>query len=219
MTSRDLFIDSAKESVKIFFNSIAQGYKVPTSIGKCIKAFDSIWMSRINQVVFDQRIKSYNGSLIVERINQIWNERSDEVVGVNFPIEVSISKNVILNDRIDLLLINRKNKGKITYRAINFFDMNSNDNERYLHLRAGVFKMAMQSYLGQHTRRNYAYEVWPFNGEQIFIDPKNTDRIDLARLVLNISKAIRQEIWFPTSSEETCKQCPYKKNCTFSLIL
>lgn len=221
MTPHDLFIVAGKEAVYAYFNALAQGFYTPTAISRAVKKFDEIWAEKQNNIVYDGRLNSYSGRLLIERIATIYEPKEDEIVAVNFPIEVALSPNLILVDQIDVLIINKKSGrgGKQTIRAINLHDVDSNCHERFLDFRASVFKMAIQAYLGSQTSRHYLYELRSFTSKDRVIKPKLQQRYPVIRLATNIAKAIRQKIWYPTTSKESCKQCHLKKTCQLSLIM
>lgn len=220
MTPHDLFIKAGRAAVYAYFNAIAQGYYSPTAITKAVREFDAIWLANQMLVTFDKRLGNYDGRLLVERLASVYNPKEDEVVAVNYPIELALTSNLILTDQIDVLIINKKSGrgGKQTIRGVCFQELDSNDNDRYTELRANLFKSAIQCYLGNQTRRHYSYEVRPFQGSDKVIDPKVDHRQHLTRLVTNVMKGIKHQVWYPTSSKETCRQCHLKKTCNFSLL-
>lgn len=221
MTGHDLFIKSARAGVHAYYNAVAQGYSIPAAIARATKKFDIIWLEHYKDVVQDNRMTTYKGWLLAERIASTHNNSEDEVVAVNFPIEVALSSKIIVTDTIDVLIINQKHRskgGKKIIRGISFVDLDQDDNERLLDVRASLMKTAIQRYLGTQTRRNYTYEVRPFMGKDLVIEPKSHQHRNLLRLAGNVSKSIRQEIWYPTTSKETCKRCHLNKTCNLSLL-
>lgn len=220
LTGHDLFVKAGREAVYSYFNALAQGYYMPTAMSRATKEFDRIWVEHQHLITYDRRKAQYSGRLLVERLASMYDPKQDEVVAVNFPIELALTKNLIITDSIDVLLINKKSGkgGKRTIRAISTMDLASNDNERYMDMRAGIFKMAIQSYLGQQTKRHYTYEIRSFNSADKVITPKLNQRHDMVRLATNVMKGIKHKVYYPTTSKETCKQCHMKTICSLSLL-
>lgn len=217
LTPHELFVKASKSAIYTYFNALAQKYTLHTAIAKAVKEFDEVWIDHQDNLIYDGRLKNYSGRLLMERIATIYTPRRDEVVAVNFPIELSLTSKLIVTDSVDILIIN-KEKRRQTIRGISLMDTDSNNNERYLDLRANIFKMTIQRYLGNQIRRHYKYEVRSFTSPDKIIEPKLYQRYPIIRLVTNIMKGIKHGVWYPTTSKETCKQCHLKRICKMDLL-
>jgi hypothetical protein len=186
-----------------------------------MRAFDEYWMEHYHRIITDEGTMIYSGDLMISKIDQIYDPSRDEVVASSMPLEVSLSSKLILEDSVDVLIIRKESgaNGKTTLRGINLEDPHPADNGRYVHLKAGLFRIAIQRYLGGHAnKRHYLYEYWPLEGTKKIIDPKPFDIPTLFELSYKVSVAIQKKIFYPTMSKEICKACPHKKTCNLTLI-
>ena len=221
LTPNDLYLISARAGVIEFFNSLALGSNKSSAINRAIKTFSQVWDREIDRTIEDtkDKISFYNGSMMVTMIGQIYNEEEDEVVATNFPLIVPIYNILYLHDKVDILLINTTPSGKKTIRGISLENGHPWDNERYFSIRASVFRLAVQSYLGgSGIKRHYSYESRPLNASANITDANFIDVPVIYEICSKVSMGIDKSIFFPTMSREVCKGCAHKYSCDLSLV-
>lgn len=218
ITDTELHTKATKEGMYAFFHMKSLGRMQNYAISRAEMRFMEIWMGSK-----DKAIQSLSSAFTPEdqpmetRILSIYDRFTDCVAGVKFPISFTLSQSIIIEDTIDVVLV--KNAcGKICIRGIQFEDDSFLGNTRYMEMRAAIFRLSVQSYLGPKTQRRYSYEFRPLRGSDKVITPEHFYVPIIAEVVRNISRSIAQELWFPTTSKETCRACAFRYMCDLSLV-
>lgn len=219
-TVAELYNYAGRESLKTLFSFIALNRSWSRAYSEATEKFNYIWLSNIDKITekFNSNVK-FLQSYIITKAKKIVDFKSDEIVSVNFPLEYALNSSTILTDNIDLLVINSPSlTSKKTYRAINFFSRMPFENKRYFNLRAGFFRLTIQSYLSRSHYRDFSYELAPLNGSDEIYAPSPHFLPTIRTLVKNVAEGINNKVYYPTNNEQTCEGCPYKKTCSMSLI-
>lgn len=220
LTNRSLYIKCAKATIDTYLNARANGFTNEKATKDAIRKFDTLWLSNIDKIDAIIDIHRAMPDMLFTKLSTFYNYR-DEIVATNFPIEMSMSPSVILTDTIDLVLISSggtQDRQKIC-RLISYDTTYEARNKRLLDLRASFARLVLQRYLNYHdNKRAFSFELRPFFGKDITLEPAPGNYNNLRRLVLNICEAIKQDVSYPTINEQACKDCEYSSICSVKLI-
>lgn len=221
LTPGDLYLSCARSGIVEFFNSLALRSSKSSAIDRAVKVFTQVWSRELDRTVEDakDKISFYNGAMMVTKINEIFTEFEDEVVATRFPLAVPIYNSITIHDEVDILIINTNQYGKKTIRGITLEDIHPWDNDRYFSIKATLFRLAVQSYLGgSSSKRHYSYESRPLIGTSKTQTDTFIELPILFDMCTKVGHAIEKSIIYPTMSKEVCRGCAHKYSCDLSLI-
>lgn len=221
ITPLDLYLSSARSGIIEFFNSLALRSSKSSAINRAVKVFTEVWAREVDRVIEDSKdkISFYNGAMMVTKINEIYNEAEDEVVATRFPLTIPVYNVLTIHDDIDVLIINNSPTKKRTIRGISLEDIHPWDNDRYFSIKATLFRLAVQNYLGGSSmKRHYSYESRPLLTTNRTITDSFVELPILFDICMKVSQAIEKSIIYPTMSKEVCRGCAHKHSCDLSLI-
>lgn len=219
LTHEEYYTACARQALYTYFTAIGIGRSVPQATAACTNKFTEEWQNNIHKLLPTKGI-NFNNKTLLTTVTNIFNPNKDEIVSVKFPLELSLSKNLIVEDLIDLLLIHRSKGtyGKTTYRAIVFEDVYPFDNKRLQMMRASLFRLALQRHIGRETYKSYSFEIRSFNSPDVIIDPESNYYSLIYSLVSNVNKAMETNSFYPTINKEACKHCSYRDVCNLNLM-
>lgn len=222
LTAVELYCEAAREGLYTFFSSVGIKKSYKQSMSDAISKFGHHWIKNSDRVEFEEseRLIAYEGRLLATRIETIYDRKRDEVVAVNFPLRLTFPPDILIEDSVDVLIINREkgHYGKTTYRAVCFEEQFKFDNNRYAGVRSAVFRLAIQRYLGREKYRNFEYELRPLQGVDKILKPGHNYYNIIRELAKTIIIAKEANLFYPTNNKEACKVCVYKNTCNLSLI-
>ena len=216
LTRKHLFSTAARQSILAFFNTLAAGKSKARATSVATQEFSKVWLSYISTLNVEEAI-DYGMTFPIEKVSAIL-EQSGIVMGTNFPIELALGKDFLLKDNIDIFIISTVGNA-VTYRAIILTDDYYLLNKRYLYLRAALFKIAIQNYLGKtNVKRNCVLEVRSIFGNDKIIKPVTGLYFNLRKIVMSVHNAISNKVVYPTMNQQACKECLYRDICDQKVI-
>lgn len=219
ITATDLYVSSVKEGIYTYFTEMAMKQQGVVITKKAVEAFIDNWQANSARIPADHAssLMFYQGHYLMTRVSSFFNPAVDKLVACKFPISLSITSDIILEDVIDVLLIRTEGK-KLTYRAIFLEGPNEFDNQRYQKLRSAFFKLALQRHVSAKRKLNFLYESRPVLGQDKVLYPEPHSLNVIRKVVTGVAKAIQSEAVYPTTSKDICKACAYNRICEASLV-
>lgn len=215
---QELYDMAGRESIKTLFSFLALEKNWTRAYSEASDKFNHVWLSNLDKLnePFGKKV-SFAQNYILNKAKSILDFRTDEIVAVNFPLEYTVTPTIKLTDHVDLLVINSVYAhSRKTFRAINFFNRLPFDNDRYLQMRAGFFRLAFQTNLTKSHYRDFTYELRPLSGKDTLLNCNPHYLNTIQTVIKNVVKAIEMEAWYATNNEHACKVCPYKQVCNLS---
>lgn len=219
-TVQDLYDLAGREAIKTLFSFLALKKDWTRSFSEASEKFNYIWMSNLDKLSepFNKKV-SFAQNYILSKAKSIIDLQFDEIVSVNYPLEYTLGSNLKLTDNIDLLVINSKTiSSKKTFRAINFFNRLPFDNDRYSQMKAGFFRLAIQSNLTRSHYRDFSYELRPLSGKDYIINCNPHFLNTINTIIKNVTKCIELGLWYATNNQDACKSCAYRLTCNLGDI-
>ena len=219
LTATNLYVESVKTGIHTYFTEIGLKRKGSEASVRSQKSFIAHWQANAGRIPNDHNssLMFYQGHYLVSRINTFYNPAIDELVASKYLLEVSMAKDLVLQDTVDLLFV-RKNKSRLTYRAVFLEGPQDFENQRYQSLRSAFFKLALQRHLPSRRVTSFLYESRPVMGQDKVIYPETHMLKPVRTMAVSIAKAIKAGAIYPTNNREACKACAYNKICEASLI-
>jgi hypothetical protein len=219
LTATDLYVDSVKTGIHTYFTEVGMKKQRVEAAVRAQKSFIAHWEANAARIPLDHEssLLFYQGHYLTSRIDTFYDPRVDELVATKYPLELSMAKDLVLQDTIDVLFV-RKNKSHIVYRAVFLEGPNDFENQRYQSLRSAFFKLALQRHLPSKRVTSFLYESRPVIGQDKVICPETHMLKPIKTMAIGIAKAIKSGAIYPTNNREACKACAYSKVCEASLI-
>ena len=190
------------------------------TINALSKYFSKSWSSyRDTYIEMGGTIEKYRGYLFDahKRVVDFTLPEGEDVALVGYPVERNIRNN-IYKDALDVVLINKKDTKKVT---LIFFDTSlakKSEIDYGTQLRALVGRSCfIRELQGDNNIEITCRVVNLYHKYTRELHLSTPDKLNYPRAVNNITKAIKDKLFYPRASEEACASCFFKEQCHWKI--
>lgn len=141
--------------------------------------------------------------------------KQEKIIFVDYPVSITLDSNLIIEDKIDII-----SKEKTTLK-LTYFDYSASANYRYgpyLSLRSYTGTTCVSRELMGEGFNLRIFRKNLYNSKNYPMAKYSLIKKDILPIINAVNTGIKNNLFFPCSNIEVCKECYYKPICKFKEV-